>query len=368
MTGYAATLTIDLCALTHNYRHLKRAARGAEVAGVVKANAYGLGADRVAPALWREGARTFFVAQLDEGVSLRALLPEARIAILNGVGSDEVRLFRSHALTPVLNQLSEVDLWSAAANDAGKRLTAFIHIDTGMNRLGLDEPELSTLVGHPDRLSRLSICGYLSHLAAADEVEHPLTKTQADRFFNAVSALPKARLSLANSPGTFRQAVDPYDLVRPGSALYGVNPTPEQPNPMQSVIRLEAPILQVRTVPKGRSVGYGAAHAVDRDSRIATLPIGYADGYLRSLSGKGNVRIGAHDAPIVGRVSMDLITVDVTDIPEAALHSQAIATIIGPHRPVDQVAKEAGTIGYEILTGLGARYKRVYLEGPVSSV
>lgn len=365
MTGHAAILTIDLGAIAANYARLQAAAAGAEVAGVVKADAYGLGADRVAPCLWRAGARTFFVAHLSEGIRLRTVLPDARIGVLNGIAEDEILPFREHRLTPVLNQLSEIARWQAAAVDG--RLPGFVHIDTGMSRLGLDDRELATLVAQPDRLDRLDIQAYLSHLAAADEAENPLTAAQIARFADAVAALPPAGLSLANSPGTFRPGVRPFDLIRPGCALYGVNPTPERDNPMRQVVRLDAPILQIRTVPIGATVGYGATHAVTQESRIATLPVGYADGYLRCLSGIGTAMIGDYPAPVVGRVSMDLLTIDVTDVPEAMLQPPAYATLIGPHRTVDAVARQAGTIGYEILTGLGSRYKRVYLDDAVSS-
>ena len=365
MTGHAAILTVDLGAIAANYARLRAEAAGAEVAGVVKADAYGLGVVEVAPCLWRAGARTFFVAHLSEGIGLRAVLSEARIGVLNGIAEDEVVPFREHRLTPVLNQLSEIDRWREAAG--GSRQPAFIHIDTGMSRLGLDDGELAALAAQPGRLDGLDIQAYLSHLAVADEAENPLTAAQTARFADAVTALPAAALSLANSPGVFRAGVRPYDLVRPGSALYGVNPTPGRGNPMRQVVRLDAPILQVRTVPPGATVGYGATHAVTRESRIATLPVGYADGYMRCLSGTGTAMIGDHPAPIVGRVSMDLLTIDVTAIPEAALRPPAYATLIGPHRTVDDVAREAGTIGYEVLTGLGSRYKRIYLDGAVSS-
>jgi alanine racemase len=236
-----------------------------------------------------------------------------------------------------------------------------VHLDTGMNRLGLPPDEQEKLVAHPGMLEGIEIKAWMSHFACSEEFDNPMTTAQRDRFKALLARLPKAEASLCNSSGIFWGKDYVFDLARPGVALYGVNPTPKQPNPMRAVIELKAPILQIRGVDTNMTVGYGATHRIARRGRIATLALGYADGYLRALSGRGQVKIGSFLAPVVGRISMDLTTVDVSDVPEAAAHAGALATVIGAHRPVDVVAQEAGTTGYEILATLGSRLERHHL-------
>ncbi|MEQ9811612.1 MAG: alanine racemase [Azospirillaceae bacterium] len=356
-----AVLTIDLDAVARNWRQLAARAAPARCAAVVKADGYGLGAVKVAPRLFQAGARVFFVAHLEEAVALRAVLPgEAVIGVLNGLIAAHASVYLAHDFVPVLNHLGEIAAWRDEAGKAGRALPAYIQVDTGMNRLGLDSRETARLIAEPARLAGIDVRAWISHLACADQAGHPMTAVQRTRFAGIVARLPPAPASLANSSGIFRGSDLHFDLVRPGCALYGVNPTPEAGNPMASVIALDARILQVREAPAGGSVGYGAAHALARDARIATLALGYADGYLRTGSGRGFVTIAGHKAPIVGRVSMDLLTVDVTDLPEPLCRPGGWARVIGPDRGVDQVAADAGTIGYEILTDLGARYQRRY--------
>ncbi|NNG02699.1 MAG: alanine racemase [Inquilinus sp.] len=354
----AAILTIDLAALAANYRLLATTAAPARCAAVVKADAYGLGIDVAAPALEAAGARDFFVAQLEEGIALRALLPEARIAILNGLAPGCEADYAVHRLLPVLNHPGEIEAWHGFARKTGERQHAFLHIDTGMNRLGLGAGELDRLAAHPDLLAGIDIDLVMSHFACADEAANPMTAAQAATFQAARGRLPKAPASIANSSGIFRGAAYALDLVRPGCALYGVNPTPEAANPMRPVVRLEARILQLRDVDSPMTVGYGATFRVARPTKIATIAMGYADGYLRSLSGRGEVWVAGTRAPLVGRVSMDLVTIDVTDVAEADAQPGALVEVIGPHRDVDAIARDAGTIGYEVLTALGQRYAR----------
>ncbi len=353
-----ALLTIDLDALAANYRLLAARAGGAECAVAVKADAYGTGIAHAAPVFARAGARTFFVADLNEAVALRALLPDATIGVFNGLMPGCEADCVAHGLLPVLNHLGDIALWSAHAADAGRPLPAFLHVDTGMNRLGLGPDELDTLAGDTGRLAGIELRAIMSHLACADEAGNPMTARQTDAFRAALARLPAAPASLANSSGIFRGPDTLFDMVRPGCALYGVNPTPEAANPMRRVVQLSAQVLQVRNVDTPMTVGYGASHRVAQAAKIATIAIGYADGYLRSLSGCGQVWFAGRAAPVVGRVSMDLITVDVTDIPERDARPGTMAEIIGEHRDPDQVAAEAGTIGYEILTALGRRYAR----------
>ena len=353
-----AVLTIDLDALAANYRILADRVGQAECAVAVKADAYGTGLVQAAPVLSRAGARTFFVADLNEAIELRALLPDAVIGVFNGLMPGCEADYDEHGVVPVLNHLGDIDRWVAFARDAERPCPGFLHIDTGMNRLGLGPDELDRLAGAPDRLDGIDLTAIMSHLACADEAANPMSDRQRSEFRAALSRLPKAPASLANSSGIFRGPEFHFDMVRPGCALYGINPTPDSANPMRRVVGLTGKVLQVRNVDTPMTVGYGAAHRVLGAAKIATIAVGYADGYLRSLSGCGHVWFAGTPAPVVGRVSMDLITVDVTDVPEEAAHPGADAEIIGDHRDPDQVASEAGTIGYEILTALGRRYAR----------
>ncbi|MFN6254519.1 MAG: alanine racemase [Acetobacteraceae bacterium] len=355
-----ALLRIDLGAIAENWRMLAlRAAPGA-VAGVVKANAYGLGAARVAPALYAAGCRHFFVAHIFEGVALRAALGAGpMIAVLNGFapGADQ-----DAALVPVLNSLGDVLAHAAAGRSAGRAQPALLHLDTGMARLGLDAGEQARLAGDHSLLAGLELLYVMSHLACADEPGHPLNAEQAARFARACTGLPKFKRSFANSSGLFLGADYASDLARPGCALYGINPTPGAANPMREVVRLEAPILQIRDIPSGASVGYGASFVATRPSRIATIAVGYADGYLRCLSGQGVAAYRDMILPMVGRVSMDLITLDVTDAPGIA-PGDTVQLIGGAAPSPDDLAARAGTIGYEILTSIGDRYRRDYGAG-----
>ena len=357
----AAVLTIDLAAVAANWRALCARLDHAECAAVVKADAYGLGADRVAPVLAAAGCTTFFVALLDEAAALRALLPNAGIialsSLLPGTEAEHARL----RVVPVLNSLDEIARWQTFARASGAAQPAWIHLDTGMNRLGLNADEAELLATEPGRLAGIDLRGWLSHLACADQRFHPTTSAQLARFHRLLAYLPKTRRSLANSSAICRGRAFHLDLVRPGAALYGINPTPETANPMRPVIGFAGRILQVRAVDTGMTVGYGATHEVKRRGRIATIAAGYADGLPRSLCDRGRVFIGGYTAPVVGRVSMDLITVDVSDLPEDAVRLGGWAELIGPHHSVDQVAADAGTIGYEILTGLARRCHRVWL-------
>ncbi len=362
MTG-GATLTIDLGAVVANWRLLAGRVAPAECAAVVKADAYGLGAARVAPALAAAGCRTFFVAQPGEALALRALLPESTICCLGGLPPGAADAFAHARVRPVLNHLGEIEAWAARGRAAGVRLDAAVHIDTGMNRLGLGPDELETLAREPHRLDGIAVTHWISHLACA-EADVAMNARQLGRFRMALARLPAAPASFANSSGVFLGRAFHFDLARPGVALYGANPTPGLPNPMAGVVRLDATVLQVRNVDSPMTVGYGATHRVERKGKLATVSVGYADGYLRSASGRGCVRASGAPAPVVGRVSMDLITVDVTDVPEGLVFPGATVEVMGPNRPVDAVAEDAGAIAYEILTSLGARYARVYLEPP----
>lgn len=326
---------------------------------MVKADAYGLGAARVAPVLAAAGCTSFLVATLDEAVALRAVLPGPDILSLGGLPPRAESVFAEHRILPVLNHLGEIAAWSDFARTAGTTQPAAIHIDTGMNRLGLGPDELETLATEPERLAGIEVRLWMSHLACA-EADSAMNAQQLGRFRMALGRLPAAPASLSNSSGIFLGRSFHFDHVRPGLALYGANPTPGRANPMAAAVRLDARVLQVRNVDSPMTVGYGATHRVARRGRIATIAVGYADGYARSLSGRGHVYVEGVAAPVVGRVSMDLITVDVSTLPAGAVAPGSFVELIGPSRTVDTVAAEAETIGYEILTALGRRYHRVY--------
>ena len=358
-----AVLTVDLAALQANYRLISnRLTGGATASAVVKADAYGIGIGPAATALWAAGARDFFVAHADEGVTLRRHLADARIHVLNGAHAGAEDAFREHGLIPALNCLGDVARWRAFCAKAGQPLPCVLHVDTGMCRLGLDRREYARVAADPSLLDGLDIQTVMSHLASADE-DSPQNAEQLALFRDARARLPMGRASFANSSGVFLGPDYHFDLARPGVALYGVNPTPGCPNPMAQVVRLKAKILQVRDVDSTETVGYGATHRIAGPSRIATLPVGYADGYLRSLGNRATAYIGDYEAPLVGRVSMDLITIDVTTVPEAQCRPGMTVDLIGPRHTVDDLAAQAGTIGYEILTSLGRRYHRVYAGG-----
>jgi alanine racemase len=355
-----ATLTVDLGAVRANYRLLCRRLGVTACAAVVKADAYGLGAAAVAPALALEGCRQFFVAHVDEALALRPLLAEADIFVLNGLPAGAEPECARHRVTPVLNSLAQLDAWAAHARRLHRALPAAIQVDSGMSRLGLGEAELDALAARPGALDGIGLRLVMSHLACAERQDDPMNREQLRRFEAARARLPKAPASLANSSGIFLGSDFHFDLARPGAALYGLAPVAGEPNPLQPVVRLRGRIVQVREVAAGAAVGYGASWRAAGRRRIATVAVGYADGYLRSLSGRATAFAGDAPVPLVGIVSMDTATFDVTDAPAAA--EGGFLELIGPRNPVDALAAQAGTIGYEILTSLGHRYARAYAE------
>ncbi|MFY9294583.1 MAG: alanine racemase [Methylorubrum rhodinum] len=354
--GHGARLTVDLAALVANWRALGAHAPQAECGAVVKADAYGCGLSAVAPALARAGCRTFFVAHLSEGIAARKRLPEAAIYVLNGLPLSAGAAFAAHALRPVLGDRDELAEWAALSDG---RLPAALHVDTGMNRLGLSVPEALALAGDPV-IERAGIDIVMSHLVSAEIPADPLNARQAADFSRLRAAFPQARASLANSSGTCLADDTRHDLLRPGYSLFGGNPEPDKPNPMRPVVRLEATILQVRDVEAGATCGYNARWTAPSPRRLATLSLGYADGYPRAASGRGHALVGGVPCPILGLISMDLIILDVTDASDA--RRGGTATLIGDGLDIDTVGANAGTIGYEILTGLGSRYVRNYVE------
>ncbi len=351
-----AELTIDLDAIADNYRLLAARAASAACGAVVKADAYGLGLAPVARRLHRAGCRAFFVALAAEGAALRSAIDPAEIYVLNGCGPGEGAALRQSRLIPVLNSLAQLAFWRDSGGGA-----AALHVDTGMNRLGLTADEIAALAAAPELLAGIELRIVISHLACAELPDHPMNADQLARFDRARRKLPTAPASLANSSGIFLGPGYHLDLVRPGAALYGVAPRAGAPNPMKQVIHLQGKILQLRDVDSPMTVGYGATHRVRRRSRLATVAAGYADGYFRSLSNRGKGFIGDQPVPLVGRVSMDLITFDVTDAPSELVRPGAMIELVGPHYSIADLARDAEAIAYEVLTALGRRYSRRYL-------
>ena len=345
----AAELEIDLAAIVDNWSLLGTLHPSGPVAAVLKADAYGLGAEQVGPALAEAGCRHFFVAHLTEAIALRRVVPAGMIGVLNGLWPGDAAHYREHALLPVLGSLAEIDAWQGPA---------LLHLDTGMNRLGLDEASVDALRDDPARLRSIELRYLMTHLISAETAD-PSNERQRQAFDALCLRLGRPELprSLANSSGIFLGSRFGSDLARPGAALYGVNPTPGRPNPMRAAVRLRARILQTRRLRPGDSVGYNGHWTAGRDSVIGVCSVGYADGWLRALTNRGEARFDGERVPLVGRVSMDLTTFDLTG---TRARAGDWLDLIGPDVPVDAVARLAGTNGYEILTDLGRRYGRVY--------
>ena len=357
-THAGAVLTIDLDALAQNYRTMQREVAPAAVAGVVKANGYGLGAVPVAQTLIAAGCRHLFVAHLNEALALKPVVPDSvALYVLNGLHPGAEADCAAAGVIPVLNSLDQIGRWSALARRSGGCLPAALQFDTGMASLGLSLQEVEALIATPAILDGVALTLLMSHLACADDAPSCFDRVQRDRFETLARHFPHVPRSLDNSGGGFLPRGH-FDLVRVGIALYGGAPQTHG-NPMRAVVSFDAAIIQLRDVPAGAGVGYGLTHQCRRASRIATISVGYADGWPRHLSNRGSAFIGGHRVPIVGRVSMDSITLDVTDVPEDILYPGAPVELLGPHQTVDAVASDAGTIAYEILTQLGSRNHRV---------
>jgi alanine racemase len=356
----SAVLEIDVAGIVANWRFLAQRVAPAECAAVVKADGYGLGAAPVATALAAAGCQRFFVATLDEALSLRGTLSRScEIAVLNGPVPGSAEEFAEARLVPVLNDPGQIAEWQQLAARRGS-LPAMLHLDTGMARLGLTAREFDRLAADPRQLGTICWRALLSHLACADEPDHTLNRDQRARFLAARCRLAGVPASLAASSGIFLGRDYHFDLVRPGAALYGVNPQPGRPNPMRQIVRLKARILQVRDVDAGQPVGYGATHVMAGAGRLATVAVGYADGWLRSLSRRGSGRVDGVSVPLLGRVSMDLAVFDVSAVDPSVARPGGFIELLGEDCGVDAAAADAGTIGYEILTALGRRYHRVY--------
>lgn len=356
-----ARLTLDLDALAANYGALRKRAGDAELAPAVKADGYGLGAALVADRLWAEGARSFYVARLSEGVALRQALGDrgATIYVLDGATPGSGDALEGAGLVPMLNSLPQIEAWNAQARSG--RLKAALHVDTGMNRLGLRPEEVKVLVGATDRLKRLDLELVISHLACADTPASPMSARQLARFEEVTALLPDARRSLANSAGLFLGEAYRFDQARPGISLYGGGPEGAPHPEIRAVATVEAPILQVRVVPRGESVGYGAGWTAPDTTRVAIVAAGYADGVPRASHPNGQAWFDGARRRLLGRVSMDLLAIDITDCDAA--RPGAMVELFGPNLPIDDAATAAGTSSYELLTRVAPRARRVIVGG-----
>lgn len=360
-------LTIDLDAIVANWRKLESQGVPAECSAVVKANAYGCGTEPIVRALAAAGCKTFFVATLDEARAARAASKSAAIYVLSGCFQNCGDTFAELNCQPVIGDLNELAEWDVFCRRSGWTGGAAIHIDTGMNRLGLTLQEAQGIVPRIHAGDH-GISLVMSHLVCAENPQHPLNVRQLANFREIAQQFTGVPASLANSSGSFLGPQFQFDLLRPGAALYGVNPMPDADNPMRPVVDLKTRIIQVRAVERGDTVGYGATWTARRPTRLAIVSTGYADGYFRAAGSTDGTRsadviVAGKRCPIAGRVSMDLIAIDITDLPEKAARRGHLVTLLGDGITVDELGHHFGTIGYEVLTSLGRRYARVYKGG-----
>ncbi len=355
-------LIIDLDAVAHNYRALiTQLKEGAICAAVLKANAYGMGIKEVAQRLYHEGCRHFFVALISEGIELMSILKkDAEIFILNGLRKGDEDIYAHFNLIPVLGDPHQIHIWNSFCERKGKCLKAVLHFDTGMTRTGLPSKAVQNL--GVLQVSNMEIVCVMSHLVCTYQPDHPMNEMQRLNFETLKKKFPFAKASLANSGGFMLGQKYHMDMIRPGLAFTGC-PTavPKGFYKYKPAIKAFAQILQINEIQAGESVGYDATFVANRTSRIATLGVGYADGYFRNLSNKGEVFFNGHKLPIVGRISMDLMTIDVTSLDPQTIHPGDWVELFGDNIPLHEVAEKAGTISYELITRLGSRFERFYL-------
>lgn len=366
-TTATGILTIDLDAIVANWRKLESQGVPAECSAVVKANAYGCGTEPVVRALAAAGCKTFFVATVDEARAARTATKSAAIYVLSGCFQNCGDTFAELNCQPVIGDLNELAEWDVFCRRSGWSGGAAIHIDTGMNRLGLSPQDAHGIVPRIHAGDH-GITLVMSHLACAENPQHPLNARQLTTFREIAQQFTGVPASLANSSGVFLGSQFQFDLLRPGAALYGVNPTPDADNPMHPVVDLKTRIIQVREVERGDTVGYGATWTARRPTRLAIVSTGYADGYFRAAGSTDGTRsadvlVAGKRCPIAGRISMDLITIDITDLPEKTVRRGHMVTLLGDGITVDELGHHFGTIGYEVLTSLGHRYTRIYKGG-----
>ncbi|WP_420549997.1 alanine racemase [Curvivirga sp.] len=365
-TSYAPSrLTIDLNAIQDNYKTICNYVTPSRSGAVVKADGYGLGEVIVSKALYDAGCRAFFTAHIDEAIAVKQAIPDASVSVMNGLLAGEETVYKEYNLVPTLNSLDQVKIWQKFCQENDSLPQANLQFDTGMARLGLMPKELNELCDDLSQLDGINLQFIMSHMACADEPSHPLNRKQQQDFVKGIARLPKATAMLAASSAIFLGEDWHFDMVRPGVALYGGRPNEDAPNPMKQVIKLEGKVVQMREVNAPETVGYAASYEAKDRRLIATVAAGYADGYIRSLSNTATAYKNEKAVPLVGRVSMDVLTFDVTHLENTAdaVKTGDMLDLIGPNHDINDLAKEAGTIPYEILTSLGKRYARHYIGG-----
>jgi alanine racemase len=355
-----SVLEIDTAAIVHNYRTLRQLLPNRQCGAVLKADAYGFGLQATAPLLHHQGCQHFFIAHIEEGISLRKYLKTPSIYVLSGLLPNTEDYLIEHALTPILNDFQMVKNWAKKSQQVGKKLGCAIHIDTGMRRNGFDTPDLDKLFASPHLLENLDIQFIMSHLVSSHDPYDPLNNQQQTLFDKLRAKFPQTKASLADTGGIYLPPAFHYDLIRPGKGLFGLFTPPEGAVPLQPCLRLLGRILQLRTASKGESVGYGATHTLTRPSKLATIGVGFADGYDLRFSNNAFVSFGEFKAPVVGRISMDYTVIDVTDAPESLCYVGGWAELVNPTTTLDTLAKSINTISRELSTGFTARVTRVY--------
>lgn len=360
-SAFTSFAIIDLDNVKKNYQILVQQAPRSIIAAAVKADAYGLGDLEVTEVLYEEGARHFFAATYEEGVTLKRHFKDTNIYVLYGPQEGNCAGFKKNNLIPVLNSLDQVRLWIDETTKSRKDYPAFLHVDTGMHRLGLSQEEFK-IFDTKKIMYSFSLQGIMSHLACADEIHHPFNQIQLDRFLNIKEKIPEIAASLANSAGIFLDSKYHFDMVRPGIALYGGNPTSHLPNPMNNVLQLYAKILQIKKVNKGDSIGYNATFVAPHAMTIGIIAYGYGDGFLRAAGNRGEVYYKGQYLRILGRISMDLMAIDLTPVLSMEPEIDDLVELIGQHLSLDKVAHFMGTIHYEVLTSLKDRMYRFYMK------
>jgi alanine racemase len=358
---FDSTIEIDLATIRENYLKLKSAAKNSICAATVKANAYGLGLKDIALTLSKAGCTNFFVAALGEAVFLRKHLKDANIYVFHGIKKEEAASFFQYDITPILNDIEQIEIWNEFAKLSKRKLPAILHFDTGINRLGMDPEDAKTINLNKKILQHLDLQFIMSHLACSNEIDNVRNQQQLDKFLEICKYFPKVKRSISNSGGIFLGNEYHFDMVRPGAAIFGVNPTPYTNNPMKNSLYLYTKIIQIKTVKRDGMIGYGNMCPVKKGMRIATIPIGYADGYARSLTNKGYCFFNNTRLIAMGKISMDMTVIDVSNIEDGQIKKGDLVEIIGDNINIEELAKMAGTISYEILTSLGERFRLKYL-------
>ena len=359
-THVTSVFEINTKAVAHNYKILQSMLPHTTCAAVLKADAYGFGIKAIAPILMKEGCQHFFVAHLEEGLFLRSLLKTPFIYVLSGLLPKTADLFVEHNLTPILNDFKTLEEWTIEAKKRGKRLPCSLHFDTGMRRNGFDEEDLNNLFKNVGLLEALDVQFIMSHLVSSHNPKDPLNEQQRELFENLRKNIPQIKASLADTGGIYLGPPFHYHLARSGKGLFGLYTPPKDTPSLQSCIKLLGRILQIRTAHKGESVGYGATHTLMRESKLATLGLGFADGYDRRLANKAYVEIQGFKAPVVGRISMDYTVIDITDIPEALCYVGGWVELVNENLTLDHLGDSIDTISRELSTGFGQRAYRVY--------